>query len=398
MSRIDNRQRKRLGRGLGSLMAAPVRIDLPEQESTTPTGDTPPPNPPPPTPTTNVPRETPAPGTPAPGLSATGISTSGTSETPRLDPPDPGASTPTASPGAGLETDPPSEDVIRSIPIASIRPNTHQPRQVFDEAALDQLAASIRADGLMQPILVRPVGRDQYELIAGERRWRAAQRIPLKYLPALVRAVDDRTAAEWALIENLQREDLGPLERSEAFRTLIDRFGLTHQQVAERVGQDRSSVTNLLRLNDLDEVCKECLRVGAVGLGHARTLLAIANISQRQQLCREAVRRQWSVRELERRVKALGGGGMEADRSGNPGETREQGEAGEGGGAARGSFRAATANADVARLERGLAAHLGTRVRIVKGRRKGGGKLVLEFYDLDQFEGLMKRLGYNDET
>lgn len=340
MPRTEPKPRKRLGRGLGSLMAAPVRIDV----------------------------------TPAAKPEEAGDSTMSPVESPKQ----PATEAPPTS-GADASSAAADGDRVQLIPVERIQPNRHQPRQMFDEAALDRLAESIRNDGLMQPVLVRPTESGGYELIAGERRWRAAQRIPLKTIPAIVREVNERTAAEWALIENLQREDLNPIERAEAFRQLIERFGLTHQGLAERVGLDRSSITNLLRLNELDEVCKAAVRSGALGLGHARSLLVITNKEARQSLCREAIRRQWSVRELERRVRGSADGARTE-------------------GAASASKRSSSGglNAHLADLEKRLGEHLGTRVQVVRGKKKGSGKVVIEFYDLDQFEGLMSRLGYKD--
>jgi ParB family chromosome partitioning protein len=264
-------------------------------------------------------------------------------------------------------------DAVVSIPISEIRPNARQPRQHFDEGALKELGASIKAAGLMQPIVVRPdPTAGGFELIVGERRWRAAKLIGLGNLPAVVREIDDRTAAEWALIENIQREDLNPLERAEAFRRLSDEHGMTHREIADRVGLDRSTVTNLLRLHDLDEFTKDTIRNGLLTEAHGRALLSITNIEARQHLARLAAREAWSVRHLQKRATSLAGPARPATR--------------------RPTTAAPAHRAD---LERRLSDHLGTKVRIHAGKQKGSGRLVIEFYSFDQFEGLMQKLGFN---
>ena len=272
-------------------------------------------------------------------------------------------------PGGGLG--------LQEIAVTAIRPNPHQPRQDFDPAALETLSASIKSTGLMQPIVVRQVG-DGYELVVGERRWRAAQAAGLDAIPAVVRNLDDRDSAQWALVENLQREDLNPIERAEAFQGLQDDFGLTHQEIADQVGLTRSAVTNQIRLNELDEGTRELVRVGELSAGHGRSLLAITNIAQRLKLAREAMRGSWSVRDLEARVQKHTGGRARTQSNGDEklDASRRQHE-------------------DLARQ---LGEHLGTRVQIRAGRKKGSGHLVIEFYELDQFDGLLKRLGFTPNT
>jgi len=260
------------------------------------------------------------------------------------------------------------------IPTDEIHPNPNQPRKHFDEASLRSLAASIRSAGLMQPIVVRPGLAGGFQLVVGERRWRAAQLIGLSPLPAIVQELDDQTATTWALIENVQREDLNPIERAEAFRQLIDEHGLTHQELADRVGVNRSSVTNFLRLLELDEASRADVRDERLTVGHAKVLLAITNSIQRRRLAEAAIRQAWSVRELERRVGQL-------------------------------SNRAAVGPADppaamdahVQDLQRQLGAHLGTKVTIQAGKKKGTGRLIIDFYGLDQFDGLMQRRGFVSE-
>jgi len=326
--------RRRLGRGLGSLISAPVRVDIPES-STDEQGAEP----------------------HARGSAA--------------EPPEPSHRHADAHADASS-----SPTGVHTISVARIRPNPRQPRQQFDEQALATLAESIRTAGLMQPIVVRPAGAGDYELIAGERRWRAAQLIGMDRIPAVVHEVDDHQAAEWSLIENIQREDLNPIERAEAFRRLIDEFGLTQQQLAERVGIDRSNVANHLRLLELDSVVRDLVTQGLLNLGHARTLLGIANVKDRQDLAAKAVREGWSVRTVEQRVRRLING---ADTS-----SKEQ------------STGPATGRAaHLQDLEKRLGEHLGTKVEIRAGAKKGAGRLVISFYDNDQFEGVLQRLGFD---
>lgn len=317
----DATHRRRLGRGLGSLISTPVPIEIPAP-----------------------PRVGPIRSSPAP---ASHISIA----PPRQ----------------------PTGDLVSLIDLKQIQPSPRQPRTRFDEAGLEALASSIRAAGVMQPIIVRPTKAGGFELIAGERRWRAAQRVGLMTIPAIVRELDDHTAAEWSLVENLQREDLNPIEQAEAFSRLVSEFGLTHQELAERVGLDRSTISNALRLNELDAMSKDALRAGRITTGHAKVLLAITNLEQRRILAEQAIRRSWSVRELEGRVRGATGGGAPAIRSG----------------ATTGTV------AHVQDLERRLGAHLGTKVKVLPGRKKGAGKLIIEFFDLDQFEGLMQRIGFD---
>ena len=271
----------------------------------------------------------------------------------------------------------PTSEGLATIPVAQVHPNPHQPRQDFDPEALKTLSDSIKLSGVMQPVVVRTVASG-YELVVGERRWRAAKAAGLNSIPAVIRDLDDKTSAEWALVENLQREDLNPIERAEAFLGLQDDFGLTHQEIADQVGLTRSAVTNQIRLNDLDQGTRELVRAGDLSAGHGRSLLAITNIESRLKLAREAMRSGWSVRELERRVQE-----STAPRTSSATKSKSA--------------------VDVTRhqheeLARQLGAHLGTRVQIRTGRKKGAGQLVVDFYDLDQFDGLMKRLDFKPEA
>jgi len=204
----------------------------------------------------------------------------------------------------GAET-PAPETGVQKVPIASIRANPYQPRKEFRDEELADLEASLKATGLLQPITLRPAGRGAYELIAGERRLRAATRLGWTEIPAIVREVDDRTLLTFAIVENLQRVDLNPLEEAEGFKRLIDEFGLTQQQVADVVGKDRTTVTNLLRVLSLPDPVRAMLRDGAISLGHARALLALSTPAHMQQLASAVTAEGLSVREVERRVRAL---------------------------------------------------------------------------------------------
>jgi len=275
---------------------------------------------------------------------------------------------------------------LAHIPVDAIQPNRHQPRQRFDEAGLKTLADSIRTAGVMQPIVVRPGPEDTrgnpgYELIAGERRWRAAQLAGLASAPAIVREVTDQEAAEFALVENLQREDLNPMDRAWAFRRLNERFGLTSSQIAERVGLDRSSVANLMRLTELDEPIREMIATRSLSPGHGKALLSLEDPLARADYAEKARKRGWSVRALERAV---------AERAANlAGERTTQ------------SGRDPRVTAREARreeLERAIGEHLGTRVRIRTDARGARGQLVIEFFDLDHFDSLLGQIGFEPNT
>ena len=258
---------------------------------------------------------------------------------------------------------------LTMVDIDRIHADPRQPRRRFDEAALESLAASIRTAGLMQPIVLRPREAGGFQLIVGERRWRAARNVGLAKVPAIVREIDDQTAAEWALIENIQREDLNPLERAEAFRRLTDEYGMTHQDVAERVGLNRSTVSNMLRLLELDDFCRDAVVNGRLSQAHAKLLLAVGDLALRRQLTELAIREDWSVRTLDKRIGSVGGSlKRKGTSSGAPAHRHD--------------------------LERQLSDHLGTKVRVHPGKKKGTGRLSIEFYSLDQFDGLMQRLGF----
>ncbi|KGI76700.1 ParB/RepB/Spo0J family partition protein [Oleiagrimonas soli] len=257
---------------------------------------------------------------------------------------------------------------LRTLPIQHIGPGKYQPRQHWNEDALTELADSIRAQGLIQPVVVRAIGRNKYELIAGERRWRAAQKAGLSELPALVRDVPEQSVLAMALIENIQRQELTPLEEAQALERLIDEFSLTHQQAAEAVGRSRAAVSNLLRLLDLPDAIRTLLDEGKLEMGHARALLTLdADIST--PLARQASRMGWSVRELEeavRRAQASNG------KSGKP-------------------AKAGPRDPDVERLENELAEKFATRVQLAHGRG-GKGKLVIHYHSLDELDGILGKM------
>ncbi|WP_028770904.1 ParB/RepB/Spo0J family partition protein [Silanimonas lenta] len=275
----------------------------------------------------------------------------------------------TGNKGAKIE-EPAPGDVLKTLPIDQLQAGKYQPRQHFDGAALDELAESIKAQGVIQPILVRAIAKDRYEIIAGERRWRAASRAGLAEVPVVLRKVDDRAVIAMALIENIQREDLNPLEEAQALARLIDEFALTHQQAAEAVGRSRAAVSNLLRLMELPEPVRTLLENRQLEMGHARALLTLAPQAA-VALAQQAAAEGWSVREVERRAQELAAGKLPVTPvAAKPARARD---------------------ADVARLERELGELLGTRVEIQAGRG-GKGKLVLHYHGHDTLDGLLERL------
>jgi len=254
-------------------------------------------------------------------------------------------------------------DALLTLPVGKIRPGRYQPRTKMDQQALAELAASIRSQGLMQPLLVRPVDRDRYELVAGERRWRAAQMAGLDEVPALVREVPDEAALAMSLIENIQRENLNPMEEAAGIQRLVDEFRMTHEQAADAVGRSRSATTNLLRLLKLAKPVQEMLMEGALEMGHARALLALDGARQIEAGRRVAAKR-LSVRETEALVQSMLRGPAQ---------------------------RRARADRDIARLDEEVSERLGTTVEIRAGK-KGSGRLVLHYSSLDQLDQLLKKL------
>ncbi|PIF10633.1 ParB/RepB/Spo0J family partition protein [Janthinobacterium sp. 13] len=269
---------------------------------------------------------------------------------------------------AGPDTNQPS-----NLPVSQMQAGKYQPRTRMDEGALNELAASIKAQGLMQPILVRPIGQDtlsgviKYEIIAGERRFRASQLAGLTEVPVLVRDVDDLAAAAMALIENIQREDLNPLEEAQGIHRLIADFSFTHEQAATALGRSRSAVSNLLRLMNLAAPVQTMLMAGDIDMGHARALLAVDAASQIT-LANQVVAKRLSVRETEKLVTRT------VEEAANPVEPRHKEKSG-----------------DIARLEEELSDALATPV-VFKMGNKGRGQLVIDFADLDVLDGLLTRL------
>jgi len=261
---------------------------------------------------------------------------------------------------------------LQELPIASIRPNKFQPRRHFDESALGELADSIREVGLLQPVLVRADGEGSYELIAGERRWRAARRAGLQMIPALVRTSDDSSALEQALVENLHRDDLNALEEAAAYQQLIEDFDLTHERVASRVGRSRATVTNMLRLLQLPPGIQRLLREGKVEAGHARALLGTPDRAFQEQLARRTVDEGLSVREVEDAVR----GHSETGTNGNGPSKKSKG----------GRLRPP----GLLELEELLGEHLETRVRVAMGAKRG--KVTIEFSDLGDLERIYRRM------
>jgi ParB family chromosome partitioning protein len=272
---------------------------------------------------------------------------------------------------AGDDVAPPQGEALRMLAVDRIRAGKYQPRTRMDAASLTELADSIRAQGVMQPILVRPIEGGRFEIIAGERRWRAAAQAGLVEIPALVRAVPDNAALALALVENIQREDLNPLEEAQGLARLIDEFGLTHDAAAKAVGRSRSAVSNLLRLNALAKPVQDYLLSGALEMGHARALLALPTPQQAAAATR-VVNGSLSVRETERLVESLLTPAKRAGRRPKPGY-----------------------DADTARLENALAEKLGAVVHIEPGR-KGAGRVVIRYSTLEQLDGIVERLGVKD--
>lgn len=267
------------------------------------------------------------------------------------------------------------QDALRSLPIDALAPGKYQPRRTMDDAKLAELAESIKAQGVIQPIVVRQIdGRagKTFEIIAGERRWRASKQAGLAEIPVVVRAVDDRTVVAMALIENIQREDLNPLEEAHALQRLIDEFDLTHAAAAEAVGRSRAAVSNLLRLLELPADIRDLVQTRALEMGHARALLSLAPQAAIA-LARQAAENGWSVREVEHRVQQLAAGKLPAT------SARKNGAA------------KARPSADIATLERELGETLGTRVNVLHGRG-GKGRLVIHYGDLDALDGVLERL------
>lgn len=328
MSDKATKPKSRLGRGLSSLISLSAPEDAPTQLPAVPATDTP----------SNAPSAAP-------------------SDT-------------SAAPFPGIR--------VAEIPLTSVVPNPHQPRRHFNEASLNELAASLKSTGMIQPIIVRPTPDGQgspgtFQLIAGERRWRAARLAELPTLPAIVRDVDAITQAQMALIENIQREDLNPLDRALAYNALIKQLGLSQAELAGRLGEDRTTVTHFLRLLELPEPVQQFIRDGKLTLGHGRLLAGMTSPAEQQRLAELAVAQNLSVRNLERLVVSAS----------TPVVKRAAATPG--------------SEAHVKDLERTLSRQLNLRVQLRPGRTKGRGRLVFHFTSLDQFDDLMTRLGVATE-
>lgn len=256
---------------------------------------------------------------------------------------------------------------LQMIALDRLRPGKYQPRTRMDSASLDELAQSIREQGIIQPILVRPVDGARFEIIAGERRWRAAQRAGLTEIPALVRAVPDNVALVHALIENIQREDLNPLEEAQGLQRLIDEFGLTHDAAAKAVGRSRSAVSNILRLQELSKPIQEYLLGGQLDMGHARALLGLS-AGQQSAAASRVIAQGLSVRETERVAHQMA----------NPGKRPPK-------------RTARAADPDLARLQNDLAEALGAPVAI-ESKKGGSGRVVIRYSSLDQLDGIIAKL------
>lgn len=265
---------------------------------------------------------------------------------------------------------PPAEEELAQLPVNALRPGKYQPRTRMDETSLSELASSIRARGVIQPIVVRPVGGGQYEILAGERRWRAARMAGLEQVPAVVREVPDEAALGIGLIENIQREDLNPLEEASGLKRLIEEFKLTHEEVAGAIGRSRAGVTNLLRLLELAPAVQSMLLDGKIDMGHARALLALSR--QRQvEIAEQVAAAGLSVRETERLVQQA----TEAP-------------------AATARRTAPTLDADSRRLQEELSESLGSNVTL-KPRVGGKGSVVIDYSSLDELVGIIKKIKRN---
>jgi len=260
------------------------------------------------------------------------------------------------------------DEVMRDLNVTLLKPGKYQPRSHMDEASLNDLAASIKAQGIMQPILVRQLADNSYEIIAGERRWRAAQLAGLTHVPVLVRSVSDNAALAMALIENIQRENLNPLEEAIGLQRLIDEFKMTHQVAADAVGRSRSAASNLLRLLKLPQPVQTMLMEGNLDMGHARALLTLES-AQQVLLANKIMASGLSVREAEKLAQNLL----------NPAHRHKK----------------AKPSRDIARLQEKIADRLGASVEIRHGA-KGAGKLVIAYKTLDQLDGILSKMGVRE--
>jgi ParB family chromosome partitioning protein len=284
--------------------------------------------------------------------------------------------------GALIPTDIAGEagSALREVPVEAIAPNPHQPRNYFDEEALATLTASVAELGVLQPILVREVAEDRYELIAGERRWRAAKRAGLPSIPVVVRTVDEVLSLEQALVENLHREDLNPLEEAAAYQQLMEDFSLTQEQVAQKVGKSRSAVANTLRLFQLPPSIQRLVAENQLAAGHAKALLGTPDRVFQERLAKDIVANGLSVREAEEAVRVHNdvGAGEPPQDPATPGE--------------RGPAAKRLRAPGLLELEELLAAHLDTRVSVSMAGANGRGKVVVEFGGLEDLERIYRTM------
>ncbi|MBO7082004.1 MAG: ParB/RepB/Spo0J family partition protein [Neisseriaceae bacterium] len=267
---------------------------------------------------------------------------------------------------SGIDS-PEEGDRLMIVPIDQINPGRYQPRSQMDDEQLQELADSIRSQGIIQPLIVREIGLDGYEIIAGERRWRAAQLAGLTEVPVIIKQISDENALAIGLIENIQRQNLNPIEEAQGLKRLVDEFGLTHENVAQAVGRSRSSISNSLRLLTLAEPVQDLLYSRSLEMGHARTLITLPVVEQIA-LAQEAVKKGWSVREMEKRASASGQ---------KPSRKRPE-------------------DPDTERLAEKLSEWLGMDVRIQTGVH-GQGKITFHFASAEEFEYLLKKMDYSME-
>ena len=272
------------------------------------------------------------------------------------------------------ETPPPEAqpgEALRTLPVQQLQPGKYQPRMQMDASKLTELAESIKAQGVIQPIVVRELSPGKFEIVAGERRWRASQEAGLAEVPVVVRELDDRTVIAMALIENIQREDLNPLEEAQSLQRLINEFSLTHAEDAEAVGRSRAAVSNMLRLLELPPAIRALLEARRLEMGHARALLTLSP-DLASKLASDAAEQGWSVREVEHRAQQFAAGKVPVNgKKAKPAKAAPQ--------------------PDIASLETELSESLGTRVTIAHGRG-GKGKLIIQYTDLDTLDGVLERL------
>lgn len=265
-----------------------------------------------------------------------------------------------------------TERDVTYLSIDVLVPNPHQPRRLFAQESLAELSDSIKEIGVIQPIIVRPTPDGKYEIVAGERRWRAAAMAGASTIPTIVRTYSDSESLEIALIENLQREDLNPIETAEAYQTLISRYSYTHDVLAKRIGKDRTSITNHLRLLRLPDSIKDDVRQDRISMGHARTLLAVEDLTVQLSLSRRIIKRRLSVRELESIVQNY-------RKKFFPPPAKTVG-----------------GDPELRNLERDLSRHLATRV-VIRNNASGSGKLEISFHSRDELDRLLQHLGYGED-